>query len=180
MIRAVVYLAIQAIKFDRWPARTVFCRQIIHLRHSPDSGGNTVSGRSGMASAHSAPGRVGGCFSLLLPAPQFSQPKPPFPFPLTSLRVLVSASLLHGLSGSAAGHTCRRMGSPCLGQARKLCLTLQNTQPLGTKNSPCPHKAGYIFVCKLHTLLKLNFFHRWSSATQTSPAGGFPLAAQSG
>lgn len=120
---------------------------------------------------------------MLLPSSPCSPVLPaqaPFPFPLTSLRVLVSASLLHGLSGSAAGHTFRRMGSPCLGQARKLCLTLQNTQPLGTKNSPCPHKAGYIFVCKLHTLLKLNFFHRWSSATQTSPAGGFPLAAQSG
>lgn len=106
---------------------------------------------------------LGGLVGMLLPSSPCSPVLPaqaPFPFPLTSLRVLVSASLLHGLSGSAAGHTCRRMGSPCLGQARKLCLTLQNTQPLGTKNSPCPHKAGYIFVCKLHTLLKLNFFHR--------------------
>lgn len=38
---------------------------------------STVAGRSGTASAHSAPGWLGGCFSLLLPALQLSQPEPP-------------------------------------------------------------------------------------------------------
>lgn len=54
-----------------------------------------------------------------------------------------------GHPSSAAGtRTRRHRESPCPGHARKLCLTLQNTQPLGTKNRSCARldvflSAGY-------------------------------------
>lgn len=51
--------------------------------------------------------------------------------------------------GTATGTGTRRLAaSPCPGHARKLCLTLQTAQPLGTKNRPCARldvflSAGY-------------------------------------
>lgn len=56
---------------------------------------------------------------------------------------------LPGHSGSDTGtRTRRHKDSPCPGHARKLCLTLQNAQPLGTKNGSCARldvflSAGY-------------------------------------
>lgn len=51
-------------------------------------------------------------------------------------------------SCAAGTRTRRHSDPPCLGHARKLCLTLRNAQPLGTKNRSCARldvflSAGY-------------------------------------
>lgn len=123
MIPAVVYLAIQAIGFDRWPARTVFWRQTIHLSTACDGRGSAVAGGSGTTWAHSALQAWRGISLLSSPLPSPS----PLPAPTYLPWLPASASQPHVLP---SGHmdTRRHTDSPCPRQARKLCLTLPNAQ----------------------------------------------------
>lgn len=119
-----------------------------------------------------------GDFSPLLPSPQ---PKPPSHSHLPPLAASFSLSAPRSAFGTH-GHTqTHRLSLPQASQETVSNTSKRSAQPLGTKNSPCPRKAGCIFVCRLHTLLLvLNFFHWRSSTMQASPEGGFPPAARSG